>query len=44
MQAVVRNGAKSWCYVKDGQELRKAEVLPGLRNDFSVEIKAGRLK
>ncbi len=40
-QAIVRSGAKHYCYVKSGQEIRKAEVMPGVRNDLRVEVKSG---
>ena len=41
VQAVLRVGTKHYCYVKSGKELRKAEVVPGLRSELRVEIKTG---
>jgi RND family efflux transporter MFP subunit len=41
LQAVVRVGLKHFCYVKNGLEIDKIAVQPGVRNDSRVEIKAG---
>jgi multidrug resistance efflux pump len=41
VQAVLRAGAEHYCYVKAGQEVHRRAVIPGLRSDLVVEIKAG---
>jgi RND family efflux transporter MFP subunit len=39
--AVVRSGAKVFCYTKSGQGIQKVEVRLGMRNDQEFEVKSG---
>jgi HlyD family secretion protein len=39
--AVLRVGKASYCYIRNGQEVLKREVVPGASNDEVVEIKEG---
>jgi putative ABC transport system permease protein len=41
VEAVVRNGGETFCYVKSGKELQERKVTTGARNDLNVEIKEG---
>jgi multidrug efflux pump subunit AcrA (membrane-fusion protein) len=41
VQADVRSGKASYCYVKIGKEIHKRKVVTGLRTDLAVEIKEG---
>jgi HlyD family secretion protein len=41
VQAVLGSGGESFCYVKAGQEIQKRKVVPGVRSEQAVEIKAG---
>jgi multidrug efflux pump subunit AcrA (membrane-fusion protein) len=41
VKALLRSGRGYYCYVKVGQEIHKRQVVPGLRNDFAVEISSG---
>ena len=41
VQAVVRSGKTSYCYVKTGKEIHKRQVVVGLRSDLTAEIKEG---
>ena len=41
IQAVVRDGAKSFCYIRTPQGILKREVVPGFENDELVEVTDG---